>query len=48
MRPDPETPILTRRIELDDGYFNDLSSRWSALLHQATREIPDPPFMAGL
>lgn len=48
MRPDPEAPILTHRIELDDSYFNDLSSSWSALLHQATREIPDPPFMAGL
>jgi len=48
MRPDPDAPILTRRIELDDAYFNELSSRWSALLHQATREIPDPPFAAGL
>lgn len=48
MRSDPQAPILTRRIESDDPYFNDLSSHWSALLHQATRAIPDPPFMDGL
>ncbi|MDB5698760.1 MAG: peptidase [Alphaproteobacteria bacterium] len=45
MPRDPDAPVLTRRIENNDEYFNDLSSRWSALLHDATRAIPDPPFM---
>jgi len=39
---------LTRRIEDDDPYFNDLSARWGDLLADATASIPDPPFMAGL
>lgn len=46
MRRDPKAPILTRRIEPDDEYFNELSLRWSILLHEATRAIPNPPFMA--
>ncbi|MDT9597965.1 peptidase [Sphingosinicella rhizophila] len=37
--------VLTRRIEPDDDYFNALSLRWSLLLHEATRAIPNPPFM---
>jgi putative proteasome-type protease len=45
MPSDPDLPVLTRRIENNDPYFNDLSSRWSELLHEATRSIPDPPFM---
>jgi putative proteasome-type protease len=45
MRRDPKAPILTRRIEPDDEYFNLLSLRWSILLHEATRAIPNPPFM---
>lgn len=45
MPSDPDLPVLTRRIENNDPYFNDLSSRWSELLHEATRAIPDPPFM---
>ena len=45
MRRDPKAPILTRRIEPDDEYFNELSLRWSILLHEATRAIPNPPFM---
>jgi putative proteasome-type protease len=46
MRRDPKAPILTRRIEPDDEYFNELSLRWSILLHEASRAIPNPPFMA--
>jgi putative proteasome-type protease len=46
MRSDPAVSILTRRIEADDVYFNDLSTRWSALLSEATRSIPDPDFLA--
>ena len=45
MPRDPAKPILTRRIENNDAYFNDLSNRWSELLHDATRSIPEPPFM---
>lgn len=39
---------LTRRIEADDLYFEDLSSRWGDLLGDAASAIPDPPFMHGL
>jgi putative proteasome-type protease len=46
MRSDPNVPLLMRRIEADDMYFNDLSKRWSALLSDATRSIPDPDFLA--
>ena len=44
----PGAEVLHRRIELDDPYFNDLSSRWGDLLHDAAATIPDPPFMASL
>jgi putative proteasome-type protease len=46
MRRDPDEPLLRRRIEANDAYFNELSSRWSALLHEATKAIPDPPFFS--
>ena len=45
MPRDPKAPVLARRIEPDDEYFNELSMRWSILLHEATRAIPNPPFM---
>lgn len=45
MRTDPKVPLLTRRIEADDVYFNDLSRRWSALLTEATCSIPNPDFL---
>ena len=45
MPHDPADPILTRRIERDDPYFNELSESWSRLLREATRAIPQPPFM---
>ena len=45
MERDPKVPIFARRIESDDDYFNELSLRWSVLLHEATRAIPNPPFM---
>jgi putative proteasome-type protease len=41
-------PIIKRRIEADDAYFNDLSARWSMLLSEARATIPDPPFMRDL
>lgn len=46
MPNDPARPVLTRRIEPDDDYFNEMSLSWSHLLHQATQTIPVPPFMA--
>jgi putative proteasome-type protease len=45
MPRDAKQPIFTRRIEVDDEYFNELSSSWSQLLHEATRIIPNPPWM---
>src|SRR3954471_308879 len=45
MPADPSAPLLTRRIEPDDSYFNELSLRWAVLLHDATAQIPNPPWM---
>ncbi len=45
MPADPQRPVLRRRIDCDDAYFNELSSRWSTLLYDATRSIPDPDFV---
>ena len=47
MRRDPAAPLLTRRIEPDDEYFNDLSLRWAVMLREATDQIPDPPYVSG-
>lgn len=44
---DASLPVLTRRIEKDDAYFNDLSASWSQLLREATKAIPSPPFLSG-
>jgi putative proteasome-type protease len=45
MPTDPLAPILTRRIERDDAYFNELSQSWSKYLREATKAIPPPPFL---
>jgi putative proteasome-type protease len=45
MPADRQQPILSRRIEADDPYFNELSLRWSVMLHEATVAIPNPPWM---
>ena len=47
MPSDPALPVIRRRIERDDGYFNDLSARWGMLLSEARAAIPDPPFMVA-
>jgi putative proteasome-type protease len=47
MPRDRRQPVLTRRIEVDDQYFDNLSLSWSRYLHQATSEIPNPPWMPG-
>lgn len=46
MPRDPARPLIQRRIEADDEYFNDLSRRWSEALHAARQSIPNPPFVA--
>jgi putative proteasome-type protease len=45
---DRTKPVIKRRIEADDAYFNDLSARWGMLLREARDTIPDPPFMRGV
>jgi len=45
MPTDRKAPVLTRRIEENDPYFDDLSERWARYLHQATEDIPNPPWM---
>lgn len=42
---DHALPAMFRRIEKDDAYFNDLSTRWSFLLDEVRATIPPPPFM---
>lgn len=45
MPTDRRRPLITRRIERDDAYFDDLSRRWGEALGEATMSIPNPPFM---
>jgi putative proteasome-type protease len=47
MPRDRSQPQLTRRIEVDDEYFDNLSMSWAQYLHQATKDIPNPPWMNG-
>jgi putative proteasome-type protease len=42
---DRARPVVRRRIEEDDAYYNTLSRRWGELLNEARNAIPDPPFM---
>ena len=46
--PSDSRPVLNRRVEADDPYFDDLSARWGDLLSHAAAAIPDPPFMSAL
>jgi putative proteasome-type protease len=45
MPTDRSRPVLTRRIERSDEYFDDLSVRWGEALNEASRKIPNPPFL---
>jgi putative proteasome-type protease len=45
MPRDRALPVLTRRIDEDDPYFDDLSARWAKYLNQAAENIPNPPWM---
>jgi putative proteasome-type protease len=46
MPSDRSRPILTRRIERRDPYFDALSEQWGEALREASRQIPNPPFLA--
>jgi putative proteasome-type protease len=39
-------PILHRRIDVDDAYFDAITVRWMELLLEATQAIPNPSWMA--
>ncbi len=45
MPTDRARPILTRRIERRDPYFDALSEQWGEALREASTRIPNPPFM---
>jgi putative proteasome-type protease len=45
MPTDMSRPVITRRIGIDDEYFDNLSRQWGRLLHDAAQTIPNPPFM---
>lgn len=45
MPADAAAPVVSRRIEARDAYFDDLSMRWSMLLDEVRATIPSPPFM---
>lgn len=45
MPTDMNRPVITRRIGIDDDYFDSLSRQWGRLLHEAAKSIPNPPFM---
>ena len=48
VRADPTRPPIRRRVETDDAYFQNLSSRWSMLLKESRSTIPDPPFLSDI
>jgi putative proteasome-type protease len=44
----PGSTVLTRRVAIDDAYFDGLSRQWDQQLAAAAASIGDPPFMADL
>ena len=44
---DRSAPIIRRRIEENDRYFNDLSANWGRLMNESRQQIADPPFMSN-
>ena len=44
---DASGETLTKRIEQDDAYFNELSRRWSAALLAAADAMPEADFLDG-
>ena len=45
MRADRAAPLIKRRIEDDDAYFNQLSAKWHDMLREARQAIPEPLWM---
>lgn len=45
MPRDTDKPVIRRRIERDDEYYNALANQWGRLLNESRALIPDPPFM---
>lgn len=43
---DRERPIVKRRIEEEDVWFDALSDRWHEILASAQRDLPNPPWCA--
>lgn len=44
---DAGQPVLSRRIERDDPYFRDITTRWAEILGEATATIANPPWMTA-
>lgn len=44
---DDAVPPLSRRIDREDLYFNELSTQWARFLKEATGNIANPPWMAA-
>lgn len=45
MRTEAAQPVINKRIEADDPYFDALSARWGQLMIEARDQIVDPPFL---
>ena len=43
----PEQPALKRRIDEDDSYFGDITSRWARMLNDGVSSLPDPPWLSA-
>jgi putative proteasome-type protease len=41
-------PVLTHRIGEEDPYFGEITKRWADALAEASREIPNPHWLADL
>lgn len=42
---DRAKPVIERRIEPDDAYYEQVSHDWTLLLYKALQTIPPPPFL---
>lgn len=42
---EPSESLFYRRVGEDDPYFDEITIRWMSLLKDATRDIPNPPWM---
>jgi putative proteasome-type protease len=44
---DPAVPAAKRRIEADDDYFREITSRWAQILYDSAIALPDPDWVPG-